>query len=320
MAVETLTQFMPGAGMNSAFLAELFSGVLAHERCGRHLYKTCEARTNSSALRTRYRDFGSGDRTARRDPRAADLRRRRLSPTTWGRPREMVLGSDTSLVEATFKLGGSLDLVTAEFAMLDAVFLAESMDHANWTSLAGPRSAARRHTLGRAAPQRRRRGPGTGSGAPHLESADEGAARHIASGEGDGTALLSDTAEDLLAAIEAWPATFDLDGPPASSSRRVPCRGSGSDQKCPAVVWSGQARGDAPAARDRRKKGDARCQLHSRVFRCSPGSLLRWGARTGRPRSSKRRGRRAIACEPPMPTLVRPCGRGLGLTESDRCS
>ena len=105
------------------------------------------------------------------------------SPHYVGPTARMVLGSDTSLVEATFMLGGSLDLVTAEFAMLDAVFLAESMDHAGTGPFGRPRSATRRHTLGRAAPQRRRRGPGTGRGAPHMESADEGAARHIASGE-----------------------------------------------------------------------------------------------------------------------------------------
>lgn len=42
---------------------------------------------------------------------------------------------DTKLVESTFAGSGSLDLMTAEMAMLDAVFLAESMDHANWSLL-----------------------------------------------------------------------------------------------------------------------------------------------------------------------------------------
>lgn len=38
-------------------------------------------------------------------------------------------------LQATFLLSGSLDIMTQEMAMLDAVFLAESMDHANWELL-----------------------------------------------------------------------------------------------------------------------------------------------------------------------------------------
>jgi hypothetical protein len=53
-----------------------------------------------------------------------------VSPTA-----RAVQGADTKLVESTFALAGSLDLMTAEMAMLDAVFLAESMDHANWKLL-----------------------------------------------------------------------------------------------------------------------------------------------------------------------------------------
>jgi hypothetical protein len=42
----------------------------------------------------------------------------------------------SGLVEATFLLGGSLDLVTREQVMLEAVFLAEAKDQANWEGLA----------------------------------------------------------------------------------------------------------------------------------------------------------------------------------------
>jgi hypothetical protein len=46
-----------------------------------------------------------------------------------------VEASDTKLLESTFLLGGSVDIMTQEMVMLDAVLLAESMDHANWTAL-----------------------------------------------------------------------------------------------------------------------------------------------------------------------------------------
>jgi hypothetical protein len=39
------------------------------------------------------------------------------------------------LVESMFLLGGSVDLMTQELVMLDAVLLAEAKDHANWAGL-----------------------------------------------------------------------------------------------------------------------------------------------------------------------------------------
>src|SRR5690606_24047207 len=45
-------------------------------------------------------------------------------------------GADTKLVESTFLLSGSVDVMTQEMVMLDAVLIAETVDHANWTALA----------------------------------------------------------------------------------------------------------------------------------------------------------------------------------------
>jgi hypothetical protein len=53
-----------------------------------------------------------------------------VSPTA-----RAVHGMDSNLVESTFMVNGALDVMTREMAMLDAVFLAESMDHANWQLL-----------------------------------------------------------------------------------------------------------------------------------------------------------------------------------------
>lgn len=42
----------------------------------------------------------------------------------------------TSTLECTFMMSGSIDAMTAEMVMLDAVVVAETIDHANWTTLA----------------------------------------------------------------------------------------------------------------------------------------------------------------------------------------
>lgn len=44
--------------------------------------------------------------------------------------------SGIGLLESTFLLAGSVDLMTQELVMLDAVLLAEAKDHANWSCLA----------------------------------------------------------------------------------------------------------------------------------------------------------------------------------------
>jgi hypothetical protein len=43
---------------------------------------------------------------------------------------------DHGALEATFMLDGSVDVLTRELLMLDAVVLAETVDHANWQSIA----------------------------------------------------------------------------------------------------------------------------------------------------------------------------------------
>ena len=41
-----------------------------------------------------------------------------------------------NLIESTFLLGGSVDLMSRELVMLDAVLLAEAKEHTNWSGLA----------------------------------------------------------------------------------------------------------------------------------------------------------------------------------------
>src|SRR5690606_38607504 len=54
-----------------------------------------------------------------------------VSPTA-----RAVQGMDTAIVESTFRADGVLDVMVREMAMLDAVLLAETIDHANWANLA----------------------------------------------------------------------------------------------------------------------------------------------------------------------------------------
>jgi rubrerythrin len=132
---DELAAALPDAGLNMAFVADFLSAALTHERCGRHLYRSVAARTNNPVLKRRYEDFG--EETERHAEILEELiagmggNPSYVSPAARG-----VEGADTKLVESTSLLGGSLDVMTREMVMLQAVFLAESLDHAHWQTLA----------------------------------------------------------------------------------------------------------------------------------------------------------------------------------------
>lgn len=121
-------------GVNGDFIADFLSAVLTHERCGTHLYRSCAARSLNPILQAKYRSFGE------ETERHVEILEQ-LITASGGNPAYVspsaraVQGMDTKLVESTFALTGSIDLMTAELAMLDAVFLAESVDRANWVLL-----------------------------------------------------------------------------------------------------------------------------------------------------------------------------------------
>ena len=131
---ETLRQQQQDLGLNTAFVADILSAALTHERCGRHLYRSVEGRTNNPMLQRKYREFGQ------ETERHAQILEQ-LITTMGGDPMYVspaaraVEGTDTKLLESTFLLSGSLDVMTQEMVMLDAVLIAESVDHANWTAL-----------------------------------------------------------------------------------------------------------------------------------------------------------------------------------------
>jgi rubrerythrin len=129
-----LAEQLSETGLNMAFVADICSAALAHERCGRHLYRSIAGRTNNPVLKAKYEQYGSET-----ERHAAILER--LITKMGGDPMYVspaaraVEASDTKLVESTFLLAGSVDAMTQEMVMLDAVLLAESLDHANWTAL-----------------------------------------------------------------------------------------------------------------------------------------------------------------------------------------
>ena len=133
---EEETEFVAGTGLNGPFVADLLSDMLAHERCGAHLYRAVEQRTNNPVLQERYRHFGEEtvEHVAILERLITELGGDPAYISPAARATEK---AGTALLESTFLLGGSVDLFTQEQVMLDAVLLAEAKDHANWSCLAG---------------------------------------------------------------------------------------------------------------------------------------------------------------------------------------
>lgn len=132
---EALGAPFEGTGVNGAFVADLLSAALTHERCGTHLYRSVAGRTANPVLRARYEEFG------RETERHVELLEDAIA-AIGGDPQYVspiaraVQGMDTSLLESTFRLDGTADVMVREMVMLDAVLLAETTDHANWANLA----------------------------------------------------------------------------------------------------------------------------------------------------------------------------------------
>jgi len=131
---EALADPMLLDGLNVVFVADVLSAMLTHERCGVHLYRSVATRSNNPMLKRRYEEFGQ--ETARHVEILEGLiAQSGGNPNYVSAPARAVEGMNSKLLESTFMFAGSLDLMTQETAMLDAVFLAESMDHANWQTL-----------------------------------------------------------------------------------------------------------------------------------------------------------------------------------------
>lgn len=135
LQLEGAPEGLVAAGVNAAFTADLLSACLAHERCGLHLYRSVQQRTEYDDLRTQYAHFGEETaehiRLLEEFVAAGGGDPMYVSPAARATEK-----AGAGLVESTFLLGGSIDPVTAELAMLEAVMLAEAKDHQNWELLA----------------------------------------------------------------------------------------------------------------------------------------------------------------------------------------
>lgn len=128
--------FLQDTGLNGPFVADLLSDMLAHERCGAQLYRSVAQRTNNPMLKQRYEQFG--DETTRHVEILEQLISRLGGDPGYVSPAaRATTKAGSGLVESTFLLAGSVDLMTQEIVMLDAVLLAEAKDHANWSCLSG---------------------------------------------------------------------------------------------------------------------------------------------------------------------------------------
>jgi rubrerythrin len=122
-------------GINGGFVADVLSDMTMHERCGFHLYRSIAGRTNNSMLKRKYEEFGA--ETERHIEILETLLAELGIPPTYVSPSARATeGTDAHLLESTFLYAGSVDLMTQELVMLDAVLLAETRDHANWSGLA----------------------------------------------------------------------------------------------------------------------------------------------------------------------------------------
>lgn len=132
---EQLAAIAGDSGLNGPFLADVLSDALMHERCGFHLYRSVAGRTNNPMLKRRYEEFGEETLT-----HITVLEE--LITTLGGDPGYVSPSArateklDLGALEGSFMLSGSVDLMTQELVMLNAVVLAETIDHSNWATMA----------------------------------------------------------------------------------------------------------------------------------------------------------------------------------------
>ena len=131
---ELLAEPFEGTGLNGAFVSDMLSAMVTHERCGVHLYRTAETRSNNPILRAKYQEFG--EETLRHVEILEGLIAGMGGNPSYVSPMARAMEAmDAKMLEATFLGTGALDVMTAETAMLDAVFLAETICHSNWRTL-----------------------------------------------------------------------------------------------------------------------------------------------------------------------------------------
>lgn len=131
---QQLDEFLADSGMNGSFLAGFLSQTLAHERCGVHLARSLTERTHNPVLKAKYKAFAGKGLTHVEvlEQAVTDMGG---DPNYVAPIARAVEGADDAALYATFKLAGSLDLMTREAVMLDTFLLASTRSHENWSTL-----------------------------------------------------------------------------------------------------------------------------------------------------------------------------------------
>jgi rubrerythrin len=134
MPPEELEAFLPGTGLNGMFMADLMSSFLMHEQCGLHLYRTAISMTANTALKEKYEEFGAET--------AEHIRIfEELIAACGGQPgyvspaARLTEALDSRIHEAVIALPDGADEGAIELAILEAVVLAETKCHSDWSMI-----------------------------------------------------------------------------------------------------------------------------------------------------------------------------------------
>ncbi len=132
IAPEQLGAFLDGTGLNGPFMADLLSSFLMHEQCGLHLYRTAISMTANEALRAKYEEFGAETeehiRIFEELITACGGQPGYVSPAA-----RLTEALDSQIHQAVILLAGGADPDTVQLAILEAVVLAETKCHSDWS-------------------------------------------------------------------------------------------------------------------------------------------------------------------------------------------
>jgi rubrerythrin len=132
MPPEQLEGLLAGSGLNGMIMADLLSSFLMHEQCGLHLYRTAMSMTTDDTLRAKYEEFGAETeehiRIFEELIAACGGQPGYVSPAA-----RLVEAMDSKVHEAVVALPDGADQATLELAILEAVVLAETKCHSDWS-------------------------------------------------------------------------------------------------------------------------------------------------------------------------------------------
>jgi len=125
---------LSGSDRNVAFIAGTLSAFVAHERAGLSLYRVAAGLSDNPQLVAKYEEFGreTAEHISIYETLIAALGG---DPAYVSPAARMTEQMGNKLLEAPISLAGSVDLLTLETSLLEAVMIAEHKCHDNWKLL-----------------------------------------------------------------------------------------------------------------------------------------------------------------------------------------